>query len=1045
MSTPIPTPPAVPFLGHAVSIDRELPLQSFCLLSKQYGEIYQLNLVGTKVVYISTQELLHEVCDDKRFRKTINPNLAEVRNGVADGLFTAHIEEPNWHIAHRILMPAFSTMNVRSMFDDMVDVISQLVLKWERFGPGRKIDPAQDFTALTLEAISLCAMSYRMNTFYMEGLHPFAEAMSDFLKESGARALRPSFAKPFMRAANTRYEEDIKRLSKYVDDILEDRKANPTDKKDVLNLMLTGVDKETGQKLSDDNIKHNLLTFLIAGHETTSGMLTFVMYYLLKNPEAMRKLREEVDTRVGDRPITIDDVHKLPYLIAVMRESLRLGPPATIRTTSPYEDTIIGGGKYALEKGVRVMCNIYMVHRDTKVWDEDAEEFRPERMLDGKFEAMPPESWQPFGFGMRGCIGRPFAWQEAQITLVYLMQRFTFVMDDPSYNLHLKQTLTIKPHEFYIHAIPRTDKKTIVPVSVPSSTLLRARDGAPDAAPHNDTSERDKKPIYVLYGSNTGTSESFAQQIASRSYKHGFRASIGTLDSAAGKLPTDGPVVIVTASYEGEPADNAAHFVEWFKALQGDVLKQATFAVFGCGNHDWALTYQKIPTLVDSTLAERGARRVLPRGAGDAGSSNLFEAFDKWETELWEELQKVVVTTVDAGTTRANILRQPDATLGTVVQNKVLTDPAVPVKRHIEFQLPEGVTYRTGDYLAVLPINPQRDVRRVLAYFGLLAEQEVTINTDGPSCFPTDRPISVSTLLSGYVELSQPATTRDIKTLMETSNSEAATLILNDLLTDYTKRVLARRLSVLDILEDHHDTHIEFGAFLRLLPSMRVRQYSISSSQLVNPQCATLTISVLDAPAISGRSEPFLGVASTHLSNLRPNDRVQLSVRPSNAAFHPPGDPSIPLIMFCAGSGLAPMRGFLQERAVQKRAGREVATSLLFFGCRSPSHDYLYSDSDLKEWAELGVVDVRPAFSRASEDSVECKYVQDRLWHDRADIVKAWRLGAKMFLCGSSKMANGVKERLVGLVQEVSKLDGEAAKERFNTIVNGRFATDVFE
>ena len=106
MSTPIPTPPAIPFFGHAGSIDRELPLQSFCLLSKQYGEIYQLNLVGktllslldsalltvlvlgTKVVYISTQELLHEVCDDKRFRKTINPNLAEVRNGVADGLFT---------------------------------------------------------------------------------------------------------------------------------------------------------------------------------------------------------------------------------------------------------------------------------------------------------------------------------------------------------------------------------------------------------------------------------------------------------------------------------------------------------------------------------------------------------------------------------------------------------------------------------------------------------------------------------------------------------------------------------------------------------------------------------------------------------------------------------------------------------------------------------------------------------------------------------------------------------------------------------------------
>ena len=91
----------------------------------------------------------------------------------------------------------------------------------------------------------------------------------------------------------------------------------------------------------------------------------------------------------------------------------------------------------------------------------------------------------------------------------------------------------------------------------------------------------------------------------------------------------------------GEPADNAAHFVEWLKSLQGDALAQTTFALFGCGNHDWALTYQKIPTLVDSILAEHGAARVLPRGVGDAGASDLFEAFEKWEAALWRELQKV--------------------------------------------------------------------------------------------------------------------------------------------------------------------------------------------------------------------------------------------------------------------------------------------------------------------------------------------------------------------------------------------------------------------
>ena len=139
----------------------------------------------------------------------------------------------------------------------------------------------------------------------------------------------------------------------------------------------------------------------------------------------------------------------------------------------------------------------------------------------------------------------------------------------------------------------------------------------------------------------------------------------------------------------------------------------------------------------------------------------------------------------------------------------------------------------------------------------------------------------------------------------------------------------------------------------------------------------TLTLSVVDAPARSGRAEPFLGVASTYLAGLRPGDKVQLAVRPSNAAFHPPSDPTVPMVMICAGSGLAPMRGFLQERAEQKKAGREVARSLLFFGCRRPGEDYLYGEEELRAWSELGVVDVRPAFSRETEASEGCRYVQE--------------------------------------------------------------------
>ena len=218
---------------------------------------------------------------------------------------------------------------------------------------------------------------------------------------------------------------------------------------------------------------------------------------------------------------------------------------------------------------------------------------------------------------------------------------------------------------------------------------------------------------------------------------------------------------------------------------------------------------------------------------------------------------------------------------------------------------------------------------------------------------------------------------RDLDILLKAGNSAASTAVLEGLKANYTKKVFTARLSVLDILEDNKDIDISFGQFLQLLPSMRIRQYSISSSPLWKADHATLTLSVVDAPSRSGRVEPFLGVASTYLAGLRSGDKVQMAVRPSNAAFHPPQDLTVPLVMFCAGSGLAPMRGFLQERAEQKKAGREVAKSLLFYGCRKPCEDFLYGDSDLKKWAELGVVDVRSAFSRSSESSEGCYYVQE--------------------------------------------------------------------
>ena len=194
-----------------------------------------------------------------------------------------------------------------------------------------------------------------------------------------------------------------------------------------------------------------------------------------------------------------------------------------------------------------------------------------------------------------------------------------------------------------------------------------------------------------------------------------------------------------------------------------------------------------------------------------------------------------------------------------------------------------------------------------------------------------------------------------------------------------------------------------------------------------------------------------MGVATSFLSELTQGDKLHVSVRPSTAAFHLPSDAeNTPIICIAAGSGIAPFRGFIQERAAMLAAGRDLAPALLFFGCRDPDVDDLYA-SELARWEELGAVEVRRAYSRAADRAQGCKYVQDRLYHDREDVFPLWDRGAKVYICGSREVGKGVEDVFIRLAQEWSKKNlgkdatTEEAKEWFEKNRNERFATDVFD
>jgi cytochrome P450/NADPH-cytochrome P450 reductase len=200
---------------------------------------------------IGSQALMDEVCDEDRFTKVIAAMLKQARNGVRDGLGTAHgPEERNWGIAHRILAPHFAPLAIGNMFGDMHDIASQLVLKWARHGPEYDIHVTEDFTRLTLDAIALSAMDYRFNSFYREAMHPFIDALATFLNTNGDRAKRSVVLQPLCVFENHKYWESIERLRETGHAVISARKMIPSDKKDLLNAMLHGVDPESGKRMT---------------------------------------------------------------------------------------------------------------------------------------------------------------------------------------------------------------------------------------------------------------------------------------------------------------------------------------------------------------------------------------------------------------------------------------------------------------------------------------------------------------------------------------------------------------------------------------------------------------------------------------------------------------------------------------------------------------------------------------------------------------------------------------------------------------------------
>lgn len=297
-------------------------------------------------------------------------------------------------------------------------------------------------------------------------------------------------------------------------------------------------------------------------------------------------------------------------------------------------------------------------------------------------------------------------------------------------------------------------------------------------------------------------------------------------------------------------------------------LNGVRYAVFGCGNRDWASTYQAVPTAVDENLARAGARRLMARGAANA-RGDFFGDFDDWHARLWEPMAVEFNQDTQAmapaprlevefvGTTRDPLLRQNQLRQGTVVTNRELvadTDPKGRSKRHIEIALPAGEHYQVGDYLTVLPRNPAAVVERALGRFGLAYDTQIVLRNHGgtQTRLPIDVPVVAGEVLAGQVELSQPATRQQIAQLIAATDCPPDKRALQALVADahaYAATVFNIRVTVLDLLERYPAVQLPFGSFLQLLSPLTPRQYSISSTPRWREDHVTVTVAVLRTPA----------------------------------------------------------------------------------------------------------------------------------------------------------------------------------------------------
>jgi cytochrome P450 len=422
-----PGPRGVPILGMLPALRRD-PTAVFMRAARRFGDVVYLKIGSRRGFLITNPADVRHVLQDNARNYHKSPLYAKLRMSLGNGLLTS--EDDFWLRQRRIAQPAFHRQRIAALAGVMADAARETADRWHSIaGHGEPTDVGEEMMRLTRTVVLRALLGADLGPFAA----PIDGAWTIMNQHIGESFWSLGFTDRLPTSRYRRFQAAQAVLRAAVDHVIAQRRRRPSEDRDLLSMLLSARDEETGEAMTDEQLRVEVTTFLLAGQETTSLALTWTWYLLSQHAESQRRLEEEIDAVLGGRPPEYADLVNLPYTRMVIDESMRLYPPAWGFSRQALSDDELGG--FHLPRGWLAFLIPYVLHRLPGFW-KDPEAFDPERFLPERSADRPRFVYLPFGAGPRQCIGNHFALIEAHLIVATLAQR---------YRLHLVPRHRVEP------------------------------------------------------------------------------------------------------------------------------------------------------------------------------------------------------------------------------------------------------------------------------------------------------------------------------------------------------------------------------------------------------------------------------------------------------------------------------------------------------------------------------------------------------------------------------------------------------------------------